>query len=148
MNAWGTYALVTVLMCYPYCHAIVVGWVSKNSNNVGTRTVSAAIYNSASPPPPYTSVFRKFLLYLLTNAVSVQLGNIIGNNIYRADDKPQYRRGNSILLFFNILAIVLFIFTKGYYVLRNRQRSRVWQAMTDDVCCTMDSYLFVLLGGC
>ena len=47
-NAWGTYALVTTLMCYPYCHAILVGWVSKNSNSVGTRTVSAAVYNSMS----------------------------------------------------------------------------------------------------
>ena len=74
------------------------------------------------------------LVCLWTNAVSVQLGNIIGNNIYRADDKPQYRRGNSVLLFFNVLAIVLFLLTKGYYVWRNRQRSRVWQAMTDDVC--------------
>ena len=77
--------------------------------------------------------------------MSVQLGNIIGNNIYRADDKPQYRRGNAILLFFNILAIVLFLFTKGYYVWRNQQRSRVWRAMSDDVRLL---YLFTLLGGC
>lgn len=47
-NAWGTYAIVTVLLCYPYCHAILVGWCSKNSNNVGTRTISAALYNSES----------------------------------------------------------------------------------------------------
>ncbi|RFU79732.1 allantoate permease [Trichoderma arundinaceum] len=45
VNQWGTYALVTVLTSYPYCHAILVGWASKNSNNVGTRSVSAAIYN-------------------------------------------------------------------------------------------------------
>lgn len=47
-NAWGTYAVVTVMLSYPYCHAILVGWTSKNSNNVGTRSVSAAIYNSTS----------------------------------------------------------------------------------------------------
>lgn len=44
-DAWGTYALVTVLLSYPYCHAICVAWASRNSNNVGTRTVSAAMYN-------------------------------------------------------------------------------------------------------
>lgn len=44
-NKWGTYALVTVLLSYPYCHAILVAWTSKNSNNVGTRSVSAALYN-------------------------------------------------------------------------------------------------------
>lgn len=42
---WGTYAVITVLLSYPYCHAIVVAWVSRNSNNVGTRSVSAALYN-------------------------------------------------------------------------------------------------------
>ena len=47
-NKWGTYAIITTLLCFPYCHAILVGWVSKNSNNVGTRTVSAAVYNSKS----------------------------------------------------------------------------------------------------
>ncbi|KAB8220730.1 major facilitator superfamily domain-containing protein [Aspergillus novoparasiticus] len=108
-NAWGTFAVVTVLLSYPYCHAIVVGWASKNSNNVGTRTVSAALYN-----------------------MCVQLGNIIGNNVYREDDKPKYRRGNAVLLGLNILGILLFIGTKVYYMLRNRHRERVWNSMTEE----------------
>lgn len=65
--------------------------------------------------------------------VSVQLGNIIANNIYRADDKPQYRRGNAVLFAINLLAIALFLLTKAYYILRNRQRSRVWDGMTPEV---------------
>ncbi|KAE8153468.1 major facilitator superfamily domain-containing protein [Aspergillus avenaceus] len=106
-NAWGTYAVVIVLLSYPYCHAILVGWISKNSNNVGTRTVSAAVYN-----------------------MCVQVGNIIGNNVYRADDKPKYRRGNTVLLALNFLAIFLFLGTKAYYVFRNRYRERAWVAMS------------------
>jgi hypothetical protein len=47
-DPWGTWTLVTVLLSYPYCHAILVGWTSKNANNVGSRTVSAAMYNSES----------------------------------------------------------------------------------------------------
>lgn len=47
-NKWGTYALVSILLSYPYCHAILVAWTSKNSNNVGTRSVSAALYNVGS----------------------------------------------------------------------------------------------------
>lgn len=66
-------------------------------------------------------------------AVSVQLGNIIGNNMYRADDKPQYRRGNSVLLAFSFLAIALFLLTKVYYIWRNRQRSRVLDSMSGQV---------------
>jgi hypothetical protein len=50
VDAWGTYSIMTVLLSYPYAHAILVGWTSKNSNNVGTRTVSAAVYNSAYSP--------------------------------------------------------------------------------------------------
>ncbi|PKY01098.1 permease of the major facilitator superfamily [Aspergillus campestris IBT 28561] len=108
-NKWGTYAIITTLLCFPYAHAILVGWVSKNSNNVGTRTVSAAVYN-----------------------MSVQLGSVIGNNIYREDDRPKYRRGNSVLLALNLLGIVVFIGTKIYYVSRNRYRDRIWAAMTEE----------------
>ncbi|APA07020.1 hypothetical protein SS1G_04294 [Sclerotinia sclerotiorum 1980 UF-70] len=107
VQAWNTYALVTVLLSYPYCHAILVAWTSKNSNNVGTRSVSSALYNMA-----------------------VQLGNICGNFIYRTDDKPLYHRGNTQLIIINIVAIVVFLLTKVYYVMRNKQRDRVWNAMT------------------
>ncbi|KAJ2981781.1 hypothetical protein NUW58_g6601 [Xylaria curta] len=108
-DAWGTYALITVLLSYPYCHAIVVAWVSRNSNSVGTRSVSAAVYNMA-----------------------VQAGNVIGNFIYLEDDKPEYRRGNSVLFAINILAIVTFLLTKVYYLWRNKQRERDWNAMTEE----------------
>ncbi len=108
-DQWGTFAVTTVLLSYPYCHAILVGWTSKNSNNVGARSVSAALYN-----------------------MSVQLGNIIGNFLYRADDKPLYHRGNTDLIIINLLAIVLFLFTKVYYIWRNKQRDRVWNAMSPE----------------
>ncbi|KAK7716653.1 hypothetical protein SLS63_011078 [Diaporthe eres] len=108
-NKWGTYALVTILLSYPYCHAILVAWTSKNSNNVGTRSVSAALYN-----------------------MSVQLGNIIANFIYRDDDKPYYRRGNMNLFAINLLAIVLFLLTKAYYIWRNKQKDRIWNALSKE----------------
>ena len=108
-NAWGTYAVTTVLLSYPYCHAILVGWASKNSNNVGSRSVSAAFYNMA-----------------------VQLGNICATFIYRTDDKPLYHRGNTQLIIINIAAIALFILTKIYYVTKNKIRDRKWNAMTPE----------------
>ncbi|KAJ4363673.1 hypothetical protein N0V83_009969 [Neocucurbitaria cava] len=106
-SKWGTYALVTVLLSYPYCHAINVAWTSTNANNVGSRSVSAALYN-----------------------MFVQLGGIVSANIYRDDDKPLYRGGNRNLVIINILSIGLFIFTKAYYVWRNKTRERKWEAMT------------------
>ncbi|KAJ5166991.1 uncharacterized protein N7482_005772 [Penicillium canariense] len=107
-NAWGTYTVVTVLLSYPYCHAIVVAWASRNANNVGNRSVSAALYN-----------------------MSVQAGDIAAYFIYREDDKPKYRRGNTDLVAVNILAIVLFLMAKAYYVFQNQKRDKIWNAMTE-----------------
>jgi len=106
-DAWATYALTVVTLSYPYCHAILVAWVSKNSNNVGSRSVSAALYN-----------------------IMVQAGSVISTFIYRNDDKPKYRRGNTTLLIINILVIGIFISTKIYYVTKNKVRDRKWNAMT------------------
>lgn len=108
-SPWIRYALLTGLLSYPYCHAIVVSWNAKNSNAVRTRAVSAALYN-----------------------MFVQSGNIISSNIYRDDDQPLYRRGNKILLAINCFNIVLFYLVKVFYIWRNKVRDRQWNAMTKE----------------
>ncbi|KAL1868411.1 hypothetical protein VTK73DRAFT_3705 [Phialemonium thermophilum] len=62
----------------------------------------------------------------------VQAGGIIAANIYRADDAPHYRRGNTVLLCvvgFNICAYAI---TKCYYVWRNQSREKQWRRMSED----------------
>ncbi|KAI0887485.1 MFS general substrate transporter [Annulohypoxylon maeteangense] len=108
-SPWIRYALLTGLLSYPYCHAILVGWNAKNSNAVRTRAVSAALYN-----------------------MFVQSGNIIATNIYRDDDKPLYRRGNKILLGVTVFNIALFYLVKVFYIWRNRVRDRRWNAMSTE----------------
>ncbi|KAI1378359.1 MFS general substrate transporter [Hypoxylon crocopeplum] len=108
-SPWVRYAMLTGLLSYPYCHAILVSWNAKNSNAVRTRAVSAALYN-----------------------MFVQSGNIISSNIYRDDDQPLYRRGNRILLGITVFNIVLFYFVKAFYVWRNKLRDRKWNAMTTE----------------
>jgi hypothetical protein len=108
-NQWGTYAATAVLLSYPYCHAIVGGWVSSNSNDVGARSISASLYN-----------------------MSVQLGGICATFVYREDDKPFYRRGNRTLIGINVLGIGLFLFAKAYYVWKNKIRDKKWNAMTKE----------------
>jgi hypothetical protein len=109
VDAWATFALITVLLSCPYTHVINVSLASRNSGSVRTRTVSAAFYN-----------------------MCVQAGTIISSNIYRDDDKPLYHRGNSALLGIDILAIVLFTGSKVYYVWRNKQKASKWDAMSED----------------
>ena len=108
-DRWVTYGILTVILAYPSTHPVQVGWCSRNSNAVRTRTVSAALYNMA-----------------------VQLQIIITANIYRQDDAPLYRRGNRVLIGIVCISMTLYVFAKGYYLWRNGKKEKVWDAMTEE----------------
>ncbi|KAJ0118786.1 hypothetical protein J7T55_013041 [Diaporthe amygdali] len=48
------------------------------------------------------------------------------------NDKPLYKRGNRQLLAVCCMNIVLYFLTKAYYVFRNKQRDKKWNALTED----------------
>ncbi|KAI0835217.1 MFS general substrate transporter [Hypoxylon sp. FL0890] len=106
-SKWLTWGMISLLLAAPLGHPVQVGWISRNSNTVRSRAVGAALYN-----------------------MFLQAGVIISSNIYRADDAPLYRRGNSILIGILCLNLVLYVLAKAYYVWRNRVRERKWHAMT------------------
>lgn len=64
--------------------------------------------------------------------MSVQLQSIISANIYRRDDRPEYRRGNRALVGVASLNVVIYAAAKVYYVWRNRRRDRIWDAMSPE----------------
>lgn len=64
--------------------------------------------------------------------MAVQAGDIIALFIYRDDDKPLYRRGNTELLIVNILVIFVFVGTKIYYTYENRRRDMIWNNMKEE----------------
>jgi hypothetical protein len=115
LNRWVLWAVITLLIGYPNPHPIQVGWNSRNSNAVRTRTVSAACYN-----------------------MFVQTGGIISSYVYQqkaskaTSGAPNYKTGNRILLGVACGNIVLYLLTKTYYVWRNKTRDRKWAAMTED----------------
>jgi hypothetical protein len=105
------YHLLKVITEYshPPAHPIQVGWNSRNSNTVRSRTVSAALYN-----------------------MCVQTSGIIAANIYQEDDAPRYKRGNRVLLILVVINILLYLGTKVYYVKRNAGRDKKWDVMGHD----------------
>ena len=62
--------------------------------------------------------------------MAVQTSNIISSQIYRADDKPYYYKGNKVLLGLVAWNILLFVGAKVYYEWRNQTRDRRWNAMS------------------
>ncbi|GJC78303.1 putative transporter YIL166C [Colletotrichum liriopes] len=128
VNRWILYAVITLLLMYPNrkfsqpqmlryevnidaahpIQLIKVGWNSRNSNTVRSRTVSAACYN-----------------------MFVQTSGIISSNIYRSDDAPLYKRGNQSLLGIVCMNLVLYPLVKSYYVYRNKKRDKTWNGMSE-----------------
>ncbi|RDB30327.1 hypothetical protein Hypma_007245 [Hypsizygus marmoreus] len=107
-NQWKYFGLASGLLSYPYTHPIQVGWCSRNSGAVASRTVNASLYN-----------------------MFVQTSSIVSAQIYRKDDAPRYKRGNTILIAicsFNMA--IMYPGIKIYYLWRNKQRSKIWDAMT------------------
>ena len=109
ISPWGSWALRTLILGTPYVHAIAVAWVSRNSNSIKTRSVSSAAYN-----------------------VCVQLGTIVGVNLYRKNDAPRYLKANKNLFCISVAMIPMFILTKLYYVWRNSMKEKKWRAMSEE----------------
>ncbi|OLN92096.1 putative transporter YIL166C-like protein 1 [Colletotrichum chlorophyti] len=106
VSRWTVWIVMTLMLIKPMPHPIQVNLTSRNSNAVRSRTVSAALYN-----------------------MCVQVSNIIGSNIYRADDAPRYRRGNSVLLGLVAWNLFLYASARAYYIWRNKVRAKKWDAM-------------------
>ncbi|KAK4215491.1 major facilitator superfamily domain-containing protein [Rhypophila decipiens] len=106
---WTRYTLVTLISGYPYFHPIVTSWISENSFDVKKRAIAAATYN-----------------------VIVQMGSLIGGQIYRKYDGPYYKQGNKVLVSFCALALVVFVVQRQVLVYLNRKKEEQWDRMTEE----------------
>lgn len=104
---WSKWVITTLIIGHPYVHAVIVAMTSRNAGSVRTRTVGSSLYN-----------------------MSVQASNIFSSQIYRADDKPYYYRGNKVLLAILAWNVVLFVASKIYYTKKNEQRDKIWNSWT------------------
>ncbi|PWN20871.1 MFS general substrate transporter [Microstroma glucosiphilum] len=108
-SRWEFWIVATLQQAWPYVHAAQVGWLSRNSGSVRTRTVSAAVYN-----------------------MLVQVSTIIGANVYQESDKPLYKKGNLAMTILAACNCALYVFTFYYYRWRNSSRDNKWSAMTKE----------------
>ncbi|THY89007.1 retrograde regulation protein 2 [Aureobasidium pullulans] len=104
---WVKWLLSTLLIGYPYIHAILVGLTSRNFGSVRTRTVGSSLYN-----------------------MSVQLASVVSSQNYRADDAPYYYKGNKVLVAIVAWNIIAFVGAKVYYVRKNAYREKIWGAIS------------------
>jgi hypothetical protein len=106
-HAWSRFALTTMISGYPYFHPIVGAWISENSFSVKKRAVTAATYN-----------------------VIVQMGSVVGSQIYRQDDQPYYYRGNKVLIAICAFSLVVLVVQRQWLARLNRRKERVWAGMS------------------
>ena len=69
------------------------------------------------------------LLAAATYNVIVQMGIVIGSQIYRADDQPYCYRGNKVCISICCLVLVTILAQRFWLMLPNKRKERVWQAM-------------------
>ncbi|KAK8008817.1 hypothetical protein PG991_011368 [Apiospora marii] len=103
------FTLITLVSGYPYFHPIVSSWLSENTFDVKKRAITAATYN-----------------------VIVQIGSLIGSQIYRTWDKPYYKTGNKVLVSICALSLVTFLAQRQYLVHLNKKKEKVWNAMSSE----------------
>lgn len=106
---WGRFSLITLISGYPYFHPLVSSWISENTFDVKKRALTAATYN-----------------------VIVQIGSLIGSQIYRSWDGPYYKTGNKVLVSICALALLTFIAQRFYLVSLNKQKEKAWNAMSSE----------------
>lgn len=106
---WARYAILTLIIGYPFPLSFIVGWVSRNSFTVRNRTVSLCLLN-----------------------ISVQIGSIVATRFYTEEGKPFYQGANISLIAINAFSVLLCILAKVYYIYRNKQKKRIWDCMSPE----------------
>ncbi|KAF4631038.1 hypothetical protein G7Y89_g7098 [Cudoniella acicularis] len=119
---WVRFAVSSLIVGYPYVHAILVAITSRNAGTVRTRTVGSSLYNMAVQTSNIIS----------TQARPPILSGVFTDRqqIYQNNDKPLYYTGNKVLLGLAAYNVILFIGAKAFYIWKNNQRDEIWDSKT------------------
>lgn len=104
---WSRFSLITLISGYPYFHPLVSSWISENTFDVKKRAITAATYN-----------------------VIVQIGSLIGSQIYRKYDEPYYKQGNAVLVAICALSLLAMVVQRQVLVHLNKKKEEKWSRMS------------------
>ncbi|PPQ99394.1 hypothetical protein CVT24_005377 [Panaeolus cyanescens] len=102
------YMAAVIVAGWPSTHPLNIAWMSENTGSVGKRTVASGLIIGAS-----------------------NIYGVWGSQIYRADDAPEFRRGNLINIAFAATAFVLWFGLKLSYQYRNARREAARRLLSE-----------------
>ncbi|KJA24895.1 hypothetical protein HYPSUDRAFT_65203 [Hypholoma sublateritium FD-334 SS-4] len=100
------YTAAVVVASWPSTHPLNIAWMTENTGSVGKRTVASGLIIGAS------NIYGTW-----------------GSQIYRADDAPDFKRGNLINIGFAGVAFLLWLAQKRKYQLRNARNAALVASM-------------------
>ncbi|TFK19643.1 MFS general substrate transporter [Coprinopsis marcescibilis] len=102
------YLAAVIVSAWPYTHPLNIAWMSENTGSIGKRTVASGLIIGSS-----------------------NIYGLWGSQIYRADDAPEFKRGNLINIAFSAVAFFLWFYQKGMYAYRNRRNEALWARLSE-----------------
>ncbi|PPQ72038.1 hypothetical protein CVT26_006728 [Gymnopilus dilepis] len=103
------YLAAVFVASWPSTHPLNIAWMSENTGSVGKRTVASGLVIGAS-----------------------NIYGVWGSQIYRADDAPEFRRGNLINIAFASTAFLLWFAQKNAYKYRNARNAAVLNKLSEE----------------
>ncbi|KAF8900139.1 major facilitator superfamily domain-containing protein [Gymnopilus junonius] len=103
------YLAAVFVASWPSTHPLNIAWMSENTGSVGKRTVASGLVIGAS-----------------------NIYGVWGSQIYRADDAPEFKRGNLINIAFASTALLLWFAQKNAYRLRNARHAAILSKLSEE----------------
>ncbi|KAF7424045.1 hypothetical protein PC9H_009346 [Pleurotus ostreatus] len=103
------YFAAVIVASYPAVHPLNVAWMAENAGSIGKRVIATGAMSGFSA-----------------------IHGTWGSQIYRADDAPDFRRGNSINVAFATTALCMWLVQKYYYQYLNRRHANRYAELTPE----------------
>ncbi|KAL1412249.1 hypothetical protein Q8F55_003260 [Vanrija albida] len=106
---WGFYAAMVVTAAAPVWQSYNVTWVALNARSPAERSITYAVYIGCS-----------------------NLGGVYGNQVFRQNDKPLYRRAWAAVLSLGVIWTVFTAVQIVQYELSNRAKEKKWAQLSKE----------------